>query len=240
MGDAPPLDVSKSPPPPAVVFLEDAAYALKAIHFHAGGSEHYVGGWSGVLETHFCFERSENAFMSSKEEGEVKLASEVDNAKEDAKNTIEVQQKDQKRLERERKAPKYLNVAVLGQSADESAPWLSSVLRNVGMVASEDGSVVLSMDMAKVIPSFETNDVYQYEGSFTTPPCAEGVTWLVLSSRMPVTEDDVNEIIQLQRGTNVRPIQESNGRQVVRFPALKREGMEPSVSGDDTQKSAKS
>ncbi|PXF46000.1 Carbonic anhydrase [Gracilariopsis chorda] len=240
VGDAPPLDVSKPPPPPAVVYMEDTAYALKKIHFHAGSTEHEVGGWSGALETHFCFERSEAAFMS-KEEGEDKAASEDEGAKEDTKSTTEIQ-KEPKKVERERKAPKYLNVAVLGQIADQSEPWLSSVLKNVGMIASEDGSVVLSTDMAKVIPSFETNDVYQYEGSFTTPPCIEGVEWLVLSCRMPVAEDDVNEIIRMQGGKNIRPLQESNGRRVVRFPALAREPQEiaqTSMSKDGTQKSAK-
>jgi carbonic anhydrase len=52
---------------------------------------------------------------------------------------------------------------------------------------------------------------FQYIGSLTTPPCTEGVVWIVL--RQPVTASP--EQIALFRkmvGMNARPVQPVNGR----------------------------
>ncbi|KAI0566842.1 carbonic anhydrase [Gracilaria domingensis] len=219
VGDAPPLDIYKSPPPPAVIYTEDSSYELKAIHFHAGRTEHEIGGWSGSLETHFCFERRDGAFVS-REEGEDKVETEETVEREDVKETVEVQ-REPKKADKDRKAPKYLNLAFLGEQAQSSPPWLSTFLKTIRLRNEEDVSVVVSMEMGNVIPNFEECDIYTYTGSFTTPPCSEGVQWLVLSSRMPVAEEDVMEIMRMQGGENVRPLQQINGRRVSRFPALK-------------------
>ncbi|CAN8071549.1 unnamed protein product [Agarophyton chilense] len=224
VGDAPPLDIYKSPPSPAVIYAEDTSYLLKRIHFHAGRTEHEIGGWSGAIETHFCFERRDGYVPreeeeDDKDENRMKTDTEQKFIEEDV---VEVEgQKSEKKVEKDRKAAKYLNVAVLGQKAESSAPWLSNFLKVFRTHGDEDVSVVVSLDMGDVIPSFETSDIYAYTGSFTTPPCTEGVQWLILSHRMPVSEDDVNEILRMQGGENVRPLQETHGRRVSRFPALK-------------------
>jgi carbonic anhydrase len=52
---------------------------------------------------------------------------------------------------------------------------------------------------------------YRYEGSLTTPPCAETVDWLVLANRIEVAEADIARFAKLYP-MNARPVQELNRR----------------------------
>ncbi|KAL1399332.1 hypothetical protein pipiens_008295 [Culex pipiens pipiens] len=60
---------------------------------------------------------------------------------------------------------------------------------------------------------------YAYEGSFTTPPCAETVQWIVASERVPLTKSELVRMRNLKgRGgrwvQNARPTQARNYRRV--------------------------
>ena len=56
---------------------------------------------------------------------------------------------------------------------------------------------------------------YAYTGSLTTPPYAEGVEWRVMSEVEEVSEVQVTQLAALTGGgTNNRPIQPLNGRQI--------------------------
>jgi carbonic anhydrase len=55
---------------------------------------------------------------------------------------------------------------------------------------------------------------YRYPGSLTTPPCAEIVEWLVLSTPIAVAEADVASFAKLY-ATNARPPQKDNRRAVM-------------------------
>jgi carbonic anhydrase len=55
-------------------------------------------------------------------------------------------------------------------------------------------------------------DFYSYEGSLTTPPCTEGVTFYILKATVNVSNDQVNKF-PFQR--NARPVQPRNGREIV-------------------------
>lgn len=111
---------------------------------------------------------------------------------------------------------KTLVVAMIGVMADESAPWLRRVLDNVRGV--EDKGVVMDLNLGDALPEFHETPFYTYSGSLTTPPGTEGVCWIVLDKRMPVAEAEVQRLVELQGGHNVRPLQQLNDRPVVRFP----------------------
>jgi carbonic anhydrase len=53
-----------------------------------------------------------------------------------------------------------------------------------------------------------------YRGSFTTPPCTEGVRWIVMTSPVQVMPDAVAEF-KRTIGPNNRPLQSINGRRVL-------------------------
>ena len=55
---------------------------------------------------------------------------------------------------------------------------------------------------------------YAYDGSFTAPPCLEGVSWRVLKNPLPVSAADLAAFTRLQ-GKNNRPVQPLNGRSVL-------------------------
>jgi carbonic anhydrase len=67
------------------------------------------------------------------------------------------------------------------------------------------------VDIRKVLPA--RLDVYRYTGSLTTPPCSEGVSWLVLKEHATASPAQIEAFRTLMRHDN-RPIQPLNGRAV--------------------------
>ena len=61
----------------------------------------------------------------------------------------------------------------------------------------------------------EAHGYYAYTGSLTTPPYTEDVRWHVMSETAEVSEEQVTQLATLTGGgTNNRPIQPLNGRQI--------------------------
>jgi carbonic anhydrase len=54
---------------------------------------------------------------------------------------------------------------------------------------------------------------YQFMGSLTTPPCTEGVLWLVLKEPMTLSREQLKLFTQLFPN-NARPVQPGNSRVV--------------------------
>jgi carbonic anhydrase len=54
---------------------------------------------------------------------------------------------------------------------------------------------------------------YQFMGSLTTPPCSEGVLWLVMKQPTPISKEQIKLFTQIFPG-NARPVQALNGRLV--------------------------
>ncbi len=56
---------------------------------------------------------------------------------------------------------------------------------------------------------------YRYSGSLTTPPCSEGIRWIVMKSPLQVSAEQVQAITTAIGGHNSRPIQPLHGRSVL-------------------------
>ena len=66
------------------------------------------------------------------------------------------------------------------------------------------GTVPTKLEAAdEFVPNFK--NYYQYSGSLTTPPCAEGVTWVVLKNPVAIEESDLAALSALE-GKDNRPV----------------------------------
>jgi carbonic anhydrase len=68
------------------------------------------------------------------------------------------------------------------------------------------------MDLRDLLPRSTVH--YSYNGSLTIPPFTEGVDWIILKERLPVSLEQLGRF-RGRYGTNNRPIQPLNGRTVV-------------------------
>ncbi len=67
----------------------------------------------------------------------------------------------------------------------------------------------ISVDLDALLPA--SRNYYAYMGSLTTPPCTEGVLWLVLKQPVPVSPEQIDIFSRLYRH-NARPTQATAGR----------------------------
>ncbi len=67
------------------------------------------------------------------------------------------------------------------------------------------------IDMNELLPKDQR--YYQFMGSLTTPPCTEGVLWMVLKQPTPLSREQIRLFQQLFPN-NARPVQPVNGRAV--------------------------
>lgn len=70
----------------------------------------------------------------------------------------------------------------------------------------------------RVIPSElmpENRSYYRFSGSLTTPPCTEGVRWVVLKTPMTASKSQIETFEKAIKHKNNRPTQALNGRVVV-------------------------
>ena len=91
----------------------------------------------------------------------------------------------------------------------------SPLIQNLLDVAPEVGrSVSLSggPTAAEYVPS--RLDFYGYDGSLTTPPCTEGVRWVVMQHIDTISEEQVRELQELSGGPNNRPVQSLGERKI--------------------------
>jgi carbonic anhydrase len=68
--------------------------------------------------------------------------------------------------------------------------------------------------ITKLVIMPESTAHYRYSGSLTTPPCSEGVRWLVLKAIGTVSKEQVEEFVKII-GEDARGPQPLNGRLVV-------------------------
>lgn len=69
------------------------------------------------------------------------------------------------------------------------------------------------INIASFIP--ENTHYYRFSGSLTTPPCSEGVTWVVLKEPMTLSKTEIDKFSEAFKHHNNRPIQPLNGRLII-------------------------
>lgn len=66
---------------------------------------------------------------------------------------------------------------------------------------------------SELIP--QNKPYYRFSGSLTTPPCTEGVVWIVMKTPMTISKAQLASFKEVMHENNNRPIQALNGRLVV-------------------------
>jgi len=68
-----------------------------------------------------------------------------------------------------------------------------------------------SVDASLLLPA--DHGYYTFEGSLTTPPCSENVTWIVLKSPVRIANAEIDAFGKIYP-MNARPVQPTNGREI--------------------------
>ncbi|MFY9975248.1 MAG: carbonic anhydrase [Chromatiaceae bacterium] len=58
-------------------------------------------------------------------------------------------------------------------------------------------------------------DYYRFNGSLTTPPCSEGVWWLVMKAPVSASKEEIEHFAHVMHHPNNRPVQPANARPVL-------------------------
>ena len=86
---------------------------------------------------------------------------------------------------------------------------VQTVWNNLPLEKGEELAARATMNVADLLPA--ERSYFTYMGSLTTPPCSEGVLWMVLKTPMPISDAQIGIFTHLYP-MNARPIQASAGR----------------------------
>ncbi len=77
-----------------------------------------------------------------------------------------------------------------------------------------DKSAIDAKSLAALLP--QDKDYYRFNGSLTTPPCTEGVRWIVLKKPLTLSKEQVEKFAKTMGHPNNRPVQPVNARVILK------------------------
>ncbi|HEY5715510.1 MAG TPA: carbonic anhydrase [Psychromonas sp.] len=104
-------------------------------------------------------------------------------------------------------------VAVMFEVKDENST-LAGAWQQMPEHAGDKYQLDTVFDIDGILPT--NRDYYRFNGSLTTPPCSEGVRWLVLKESVAVSAEQVKAFAEVLGGPNNRPIQATNARVILK------------------------
>jgi carbonic anhydrase len=88
-------------------------------------------------------------------------------------------------------------------------PLVQTVWNNLPLEKGDEVAARATLDLTELLP--KDRRYYTYMGSLTTPPCSEGVLWMVMQQPVTVSNDQIAVFSRLYP-MNARPIQSAAGR----------------------------
>ena len=88
-------------------------------------------------------------------------------------------------------------------------PIIQTIWNNLPLEKGEELSARATLDLNALLPA--DRSYYTYMGSLTTPPCSEGVLWMVMKNPVMVSAEQIGIFSRLYP-MNARPIQSVSGR----------------------------
>ena len=92
---------------------------------------------------------------------------------------------------------------------NKAQPLLQTVWANLPLEKGEALQAQSEIDLNQLLPADRSYATYM--GSLTTPPCSEGVLWMVLRQPVPLTAQQIGVFARLYP-MNARPLQAGSGR----------------------------
>ncbi len=107
------------------------------------------------------------------------------------------------------------NLAVVAVMYREGAAnaLLSKLWAAIPAKEGEKAALPAGLDVSQLLPA--NRDYYRFNGSLTTPPCSEGVWWLVMKQQSTVSKAQVEQFSKTLGFANNRPIQPAYARPVL-------------------------
>ncbi len=83
------------------------------------------------------------------------------------------------------------------------------------MPSKEGDKIALTAKLSsqEILP--KNRDYYRFNGSLTTPPCSEGVRWLVMKASVSASKEQIEAFTHVMHHPNNRPVQAVNARPVL-------------------------
>ena len=109
------------------------------------------------------------------------------------------------------------NLAVVALMFSEGAenPVLKKIWERLPEKAVETHDLVLSgEEVDALLP--KDRSYYRFNGSLTTPPCSEGVRWMVLKTPVTASKAQIEKFRSIMHHPNNRPVQPLNARIIVK------------------------
>jgi carbonic anhydrase len=85
----------------------------------------------------------------------------------------------------------------------------------LNVAPAEEGEKILdkNLNLNNLIP--KDKRYITYSGSLTTPPCTEGVRWIVLKKPISISKQQLEKLKSVMANPNNRPVQEINSRWII-------------------------
>jgi len=102
-------------------------------------------------------------------------------------------------------------VGILLEEGAENAAF-APFIENLPAEKADVKDAGVKINAANFLPVVQTT--FRYSGSLTTPPCTEGVSWLVMTSPIELSSGQLSALAALFENNN-RPVQQLNNRPLV-------------------------
>ena len=113
---------------------------------------------------------------------------------------------------------KLLVIGVLIQEGEEhheinlAGAWVKQQVGHRMLESGEEVTGAYKFDLMKVLPK-PREHFYAYSGSLTTPPCTEGVQWIVLKEPIELSKEQIDRFMKAY-GPIARPVQPLRDRTI--------------------------
>ncbi|WP_461830086.1 carbonic anhydrase [Aquifex sp.] len=112
-------------------------------------------------------------------------------------------------------ADKDGNLAVIGILFKEGKknPVIEELWKHVPSESGKEAKLPKKINAYELLP--EKKKYYRYSGSLTTPPCTEGVRWIVMVEEVELSKEQIEKFRKLMGGDTNRPVQPLNARVIL-------------------------